>query len=63
MIFFSKKLVNRNINMSKIILLVTSIFLYFLLIPQIKLNNFEYIFQMISITILVLIFFQIKQDE
>ena len=63
MIFFSKKLVNRNTNMSKIILLVISIFLYFLLIPKIKLNNFEYIFQMLSIMIFVLIFFQIKQDE
>tara|TARA_A100001015_G_scaffold14796_1_gene17278 strand:- start:2123 stop:3076 length:954 start_codon:yes stop_codon:yes gene_type:complete len=63
MVFFSKKLVNRNTNMSKIILLVISIFLYFLLIPKIKLNNFEYIFQMISIMIFVLIFFQTKQDE
>ena len=63
MVFFSKKLVNRDIKISKIILLIISIFLYFLLIPQIKLNNFEYIFQMISIMILVLIFLQIKQDE
>ena len=63
MIFFSKKLVNRNINISKIILVVISIFLYFLLIPQINLNNFEYIFQMITIIIFILFFFQIKKDE
>ena len=63
MFFFSKKLVNRNINLSKIILVVISIFLYFLLIPKINLNNFGYIFQMITIIIFILFFFQIKQDE
>ena len=57
------KLVNRNINISKIILVVISIFLYFLLIPKINLNNFGYIFQMITIIIFILVFFQIKQDE
>ena len=63
MLFFSKKLVNRNINISKIILVVISIFLYFLLIPKINLNNFGFIFQMITIIIFILVFFQIKQDE
>ena len=63
MLFFSKKLVNRNINISKIILVVISIFLYFLLITKINLNNFGYIFQMITIIIFILVFFQIKQDE
>ena len=63
MLFFSKKLVNRNINISKIIFVVISIFLYFLLIPKINLNIFGYIFQMISIIIFILVFFQIKQDE
>jgi len=63
MIFFSKKLVNRNINIFKIILVVISIFLYFLLIPKINLNNFGYIFQMLTIIIFILVFFQIKQDE
>ena len=63
MLFLSKKLVNRNINISKIILVVISIFLYFLLIPKINLNNFRYIFQIITIIVFILIFFQIKQDE
>ena len=63
MLFLSKKLVNRNIIISKIILVVISIFLYFLLIPKINLNNFGYIFQMITIIIFILVFFQIKQDE
>ena len=63
MLFFSKKLVNRNINMTKIILVVISIFLYFLLIPKINLNNFGYIFQIITIIIFILVFFQIKQNE
>ena len=57
MLFFSKKFVNRNINISKIILVVISIFLYFLLIPKINLNNFGYIFQMITIIIFILFFF------
>jgi len=63
MIFLSKKLVNRNINTTKIIFLVLTIFLYFLLIQKIVLNNFQYIFQIVSIMILILIFFQIKKDE
>ena len=63
MIFLSKKLVNRNINETKIILLVLSLFLYFLLIPKIALNNFQYFFQIISIMIFILIFFQIKKHE
>jgi hypothetical protein len=62
-IFLSKKLVNRNLNITKIILLIILIFLYFLLVPKIMLNNFQYIFQIISIIVFVLIFFQIKKDE
>lgn len=63
MIFLSKKLVNRNINTKKIFLLVLAIFLYFLIIPKIILNNFQYIFQIVSIMIFLLIFFQFKQNE
>lgn len=63
MIFMSRKLVNRNINTKKVFLLVLAIFLYFLLIPKIILNNFQYIFQILSIMIFLLIFFQIKQNE
>ena len=63
MIFFGKKLVNRSINTTKIFLLVISIFLYYLLIPKIIINNFQYIFQIISIIIFILIFFQIKRYE
>ena len=63
MIFLSKKLVNRDINTLKIFLLVLSIFLYYLLIPKIMLNNFQYIFQFISLIIFVLTFFKIKHYE
>ena len=63
MIFLSKKFVNKSINMAKIFLLVISIFLYYLLIPKIMLNNFQYFFQILSIMILTLIFFQIKKYE
>jgi hypothetical protein len=63
MIFFSKKLVDRNLSITKIFLLVLSIFLYNLLITKIILNNFEYLFHFISIMILVLTFFNIKKYE
>ena len=63
MIFLSKKLVNRGINTMKIFLLILSIFLYYLLIPKIMLNNFQFFFQIISIIIFILIFFKIKQYE
>ena len=63
MIFFSKRLVDRGTNTKKVFLLVTLIFLYFLLIPKIMLNNFQYSFQFISIMIFILIFIKIKQYE
>ena len=63
MIFFSKKLVNRDINTMKIFLLILSIFLYYLVIPKIMLNNFHLFFQILSIIIFLLIFFKIKQYE
>ena len=63
MIFLSKKLVDRGMNIIKIFLLVLSIFLYYLLIPKIMLNNFQYTFQLISLTIFILAFFKFKQYE
>ena len=63
MIFLSKKLVNRGVNTMKIFLLILSIFLYYLLIPKVMLNNFQFFFQIISIIIFVLIFFKIKKYE
>ena len=63
MIFFSKKFLDRSMNIIKTFLLVLSIFLYFLLIPKIMLNNFQYLFQFISFMIFIIIFFKIKQYE
>ena len=63
MIFFSKKLVDRGMNIMKMFLLVLSMFLYYLLITKIMLNNFQYLFHFISIMILVLTFFNIKKYE
>ena len=63
MIFFSKKLVDRGMNVIKIFLLVLSIFLYYLLIPKIMLNNFQNLFHFISLMILILTFFNIKKYE
>ena len=63
MIFLSKKLVDRSINTIKIFLLILSIFLYYLLVPKIMLNNFQFFFQTISIIIFLLIFFKIRQYE
>ena len=63
MIFLSKKLVDRGVNNKKIFLIILLIFLYYLLIPKIMLNNFQFLFQFISIIIFVLTFFKIKQYE
>lgn len=63
MIFLSKKLVDRAMNTMKIFLLIFLIFLYYLIIPKIMLNNFQFFFQIISLIILVLIFFKIKKYE
>ena len=63
MIFLSKKLVNRKINTMKIFFLILLIFLYYLLIPKIMLNNHQFFFQIISIIIFILTFLKIKQYE
>ena len=63
MIFLSKKLVDRGINTMKIFFLILLIFLYYLIIPKIMLNNFQFFFQIISLLIFVLVFFKIKQYE
>ena len=63
MIFLSKTLVNREMNTTKFFLLILIIFLYYLIIPKIILNNFQFLFQIISIVIFVLIFFKIKKYE
>ena len=63
MIFLSKKLVKRNINKIKISLFIVLIFLYHLLLPKIKLNNFHYFFETMSLMIFVLIFFKTKKYE
>jgi len=63
MIFLSKKLVSRNVNLLMVFSLVLIIFLYYLLVPKIVLNNFQNPFQFISILFFVLIFFKIKQNE
>ena len=63
MIFLSKKLVDRGINTIKIFFIVLLIFLYYLLISNINLSNFQYIFQLLTITIFILTFFKIKQYE
>ena len=63
MIFFSKKLVDRGVNIIKIFLLALLIFLYYLLMPKIMLNNFKYLFHFISLMILILTFFNIKKYE
>lgn len=63
MIFFSKKIVSRDINIFSIFLLVLLIFLYYLLVSKTMLNNFNYLFEFISIVILLLVFFNVKKYE
>ena len=63
MIFLSKKLVKRNINIIKIFSLILLIFLYHLLIPKIMVNNFHFFFQSLSLIVFILIFFKNKKYE
>ena len=63
MIFFSKKLVDRDMKTIKNLLIVLVMFLYYLLIPKIMLNNFQYPFHLIAIAIFILTFFKIKRYE
>jgi hypothetical protein len=63
MIFLSKKLVKRNVNIIKIFLITLIIFLYHLLIPKIMINNFYFFFQSISLIVFILIFFKTKKYE
>lgn len=62
-IFLSKKLLNRSLNTKSIFLFILLVFLYYLFVPKIVLDNFQYIFQVISILIFILIFIQIKKYE
>ena len=54
-IFLSKKLLNRSLNTKSIFLFILLVFLYYLFVPKIVLDNFQYIFQVISILIFILI--------
>ena len=63
MIFLSKKLVKRNLNIIKIFLITLLIFLYHLLIPKITVNNFYFFFQSLSLMVFILIFFKAKKYE
>ena len=63
MIFLSKKLVKRNLNIIKIFLITLLIFLYHLLIPKIMINNFYFFFQSLSLMVFILIFFKAKKYE
>jgi hypothetical protein len=62
-LFLSKKLVKRNINIIKIFLLILIIFLYHLLIPKIMINNFDFFFQSLSLMVFILIFLKTKKYE
>ena len=63
MIFLSKRLVKRNINVIKVFLSILMIFLYHLFMPKIMLNNFFYFFQALSLLVFILIFFKTKNYE
>jgi len=63
MIFLSKRIVERGMNVTKMFLLILSIFLYYLIVPKIMINNFQLLFQIISILIFILIFLKIRQYE
>ena len=62
-ILFSKNIVNRNLNIQKIVLIILFLFLYFLIIPKITLSYFHYYFQIISLVIFAITFLQIRKYE
>ena len=63
MIFLSKSLVGKNLKTNKIFFLTLSIFLYSLIIPKVTLSNYNYIFELISLMVFLLIFLKIKIYE
>ena len=63
MIFLSKSLVGKNLKTNKIFFLTISIFLYSLIIPKVTLSNYNYIFELISLMVFLLIFLKIKIYE
>ena len=63
MIFLSKNLVGKNLKTNKIFFLTISIFLYSLIIPKVTLSNYNYIFELISLMVFLLIFLKIKIYE
>lgn len=62
-IFFSKFMVNRNVNKLKIVSLILGLFTYNLIFPMINLESFQFLFQFIAIIILFLTFMQLKKYE
>ena len=62
-IFLSKKIVNRDLNVLRICFLILFIFLYKIITPKIILNSFETSFQIISLLIFLMIFFNINKYE
>ena len=62
-ILFGKNIVNRNLNIQKIVLIILFLFLYFLIIPKITLSYFHYYFQIISLVIFAITFLQIRKYE
>lgn len=63
MIFLSKSLVGKNLKTNKIFFLTLLIFLYSLIIPKVTLSNYNYIFELISLMVFLLIFLKIKIYE
>ena len=63
MSFFSKKILNKNNSTMRLISFVTLLLLYSLIITRIDVSIFNSLFQVISIFIMTLIFFNIKKYE
>ena len=63
LIIFKKKMVDRNLSLTKISLTILTIFFYYLIINEIHLNNYDLIFQLISTLTLLTIFFNLKKNE
>ena len=63
MSFFNKKILNKNNSNIRLISFITLILVYSLIITNLNVNIFNFLFQVMSILIMLLIFFNIKYHE
>ena len=62
-VFLSKKILNSKANLTKLFIFIFTLFVYYLFIPGINLNNYNIIFHIITTLTLILVFIKVKKNE